>query len=156
MLQPFQFLQNLSSRITSSTRGEAEFWKYAEPAGEEPDPLKRNVLQWRRLISSVREPLEVFPGQCLDVTGFVHRQLTDKDTQFTIARQVIRCCLADTMPLGLTVYTEQAAKFESGVWIRVRGKFAVQTIQEKPVLVIVPSKIRIIRQPQKLYINSVF
>jgi uncharacterized repeat protein (TIGR03943 family) len=156
MLQPFLFLQNLSARITSPTQEEAEFWKYAEPAGEEPDPLKRNVLQWRRIISSVREPLKVFPGQSLDVIGFVHRQPTDNATQFTVARQVIRCCLADTVPLGLTVYTEQAAKFESGVWLRVRGEFAVQTIEEKLVLVIVPSKIKPIRKPQKLYINGVF
>jgi uncharacterized repeat protein (TIGR03943 family) len=155
MLQPFQFLQNLSSRITSSTDEEAEFWKCAEPAGEQPDLLKRNVLQWRRVISSVREPLEVFPGQSLDVIGFVHRQPSDNKT-FTVARQVIRCCLADTVPLGLTVYTEQATKFESGVWLRVRGEFAVQTIQGKPVLVIVPSKIKPIRKPQKLYINGVF
>ncbi|MCU0567105.1 MAG: hypothetical protein MUF49_10970 [Oculatellaceae cyanobacterium Prado106] len=129
MLQPIQFLQTLTQRILSPNEPEeAEFWKYAEPAGEEPDPLKRNVLQWRRVISAVRNPLEEFPGQAVDVLGFVHRQPGDGDRQFTIARHIIRCCLADTVPLGL----------------------------EKPTLVIVPSKLKPIREPQKVYINGVF
>ena len=157
MLQPIQFLQTLTQRILSPNEPEeAEFWKYAEPAGEEPDPLKRNVLQWRRVISAVRNPLEEFPGQAVDVLGFVHRQPGDGDRQFTIARHIIRCCLADTVPLGLVVYSDRAHQFEANAWLRVKGRFAMEMIQEKPTLVIVPSKLKPIREPQKVYINGVF
>jgi hypothetical protein len=78
MLKSWGLLKNLAEMILPSTAHPAvipeavtedpaiDIWVYAEPAGEEPDPLKRNVLQWRRLISSVREPLDEFPGWLTD------------------------------------------------------------------------------------------
>ncbi|HEY9648040.1 MAG TPA: TIGR03943 family protein [Chroococcidiopsis sp.] len=133
-----------------------DIWVYAEPAGEEPDPLKRNVLQWRRLISSVREPLDEFPGQSVDVIGFVHRQPSDSAQQFTVARHIIRCCLADTVPLGLVVQWE-GEPFAADTWLRVRGQFArVDAGNGREKLAIAPSAIEVIPTPQKLYINGVF
>jgi uncharacterized repeat protein (TIGR03943 family) len=135
-----------------------DIWVYAEPAGEEPEPLKRNVLQWRRLISSVREPLDEFPGQPLDVIGFVHganNGVNDDGKQFTIARPIIRCCLADTVPLGLTVQWE-GEPFAAETWLRVRGQFARVMSSAGEQLAIAPSAIEIIPTPQKIYINGVF
>ena len=105
MATRFPLLQNLTQWVTGlqSKAAEADdnkaaidIWSYAEPAGEELDPLKRNVLQWRRLITSVREPLDTFPGQSVDIIGFVHRQFPGAPNQFVLARRIIRCCLADT------------------------------------------------------------
>lgn len=132
-----------------------DIWSYAEPAGEEPDPLKRNVLQWRRLISSVREPLDEFPGQPVDVIGLVQRSPNDEANQFTVARHVIRCCLADTVPLGLTVQWE-GEPFAAETWVRVRGKFMRVSGRAGEKLAIAPHSIEIIPTPQKLYINGVF
>ena len=65
MLKNFPLLQNLTQFVTGKEQPKDEpaidIWSYAEPAGEEPDPLQRNVLQWRRLITSVREPVAEFP-----------------------------------------------------------------------------------------------
>jgi uncharacterized repeat protein (TIGR03943 family) len=132
-----------------------DIWVYAEPAGEEPDPFKRNVLQWRRLISSVREPLDEFPGQPIDVIGFVHCHPNDEANQFTVARHIIRCCLADTVPLGLTVQWE-GEPFVVETWLRVRGQFARVTGSAGEKLAIIPSAIEVIPTPQKIYINGVF
>ncbi len=159
MHNPFQFLQDLTKQVTGTAvedKPVIDIWAYAEPAGEEPDPLKRNVLQWRRVISSVRNPLEIFPGQPVDLIGFVHRTPTDAPDQFTLARRIIRCCLADTVTLGLSVYTPQGDQFATDSWLRVRGKFGVHPIPGKPTLAIVPTKIKSIPKPKKLYINGVF
>lgn len=164
MLKPLTFLKNLTDAILKSSSEEKpksteeapaiDIWVYAEPAGEEPDPLKRNVLQWRRLISSVREPLDEFPGQKVDVIGFVHRTPNDESNQFTVARHIIRCCLADTVPLGLTVQWDDSLAAET--WVRVRGQFTRVVGNAGEKLAIAPTKVEVIPTPQKIYINGVF
>lgn len=162
MLKPIQFFQTLTQRVMGTMTPQPEdapaidIWEYAEPAQEEANPLKRNVLQWRRLISSVRDPLEVFPGQPVDIIGFVQRSQFDTPEQFTLARPIIRCCLADTVPLGLIIYTPKASEFSTDAWLRVQGQFETQMIRERPTLVVMPKQIKSIATPKKLYINGVF
>jgi uncharacterized repeat protein (TIGR03943 family) len=160
MLKQFPLLQNLAQFITGKeppTDAPAiDIWAYAEPAGEEPDPLQRNVLQWRRLISSVREPVEEFPGQPVNIIGFVHRPFPPMPNQFVLARRVIRCCLADTMPLGLAIATEAADTYEADQWLRVQGCFGTTLYHNRPTLVVIPASITPIAVPQKAYINGVF
>lgn len=166
MLKSFNLFQALTDRVMGklpiveepeNEEAAIDIWRYAEPAGEEPDPLKRNLLQWRRLISSVRDPLETFPGQPINVIGFVHRPSTNNtEDQFILARQIIRCCLADTVPLGLIVHVSTAAQFKANTWLHVEGLFAAVAVGQKQVLMIEPRQIQPIPEPQKLYINGVF
>jgi uncharacterized repeat protein (TIGR03943 family) len=160
MLKKFPLLQNLTQFVTGPepTKDEPaiDIWAYAEPAGEEPDPLQRNVLQWRRLITSVREPVDEFPGQPVDIIGFVHRPLPPMPNQFVLARHIIRCCLADTVPLGLAIATDTADSYEAEQWLRVRGHFGTTLYRNRPTLVVIPEHITPIEQPQKAYINGVF
>ncbi len=160
MLKKFKFWQDLTSLVNDKNTATEEpvfdIWHYAEPAVEEPDPLNRNVLQWRRAISSVRDPLTTFPGQPVNLVGFVQRMPTDKVNQFALARRVIRCCLADTVPLGLPVYTTEANQFETDSWLHVRGVFSSLLVDGKQMLVIEPRGIELISEPKKPYINGVF
>ncbi|KPQ32237.1 MAG: TIGR03943 family protein [Phormidesmis priestleyi Ana] len=133
-----------------------DIWAYAEPAGEEPDPLKRNILQWRRLITSVPDPLETFVGQRVDIIGFVHQRFQDNPSQFVLARHIIRCCLADTVPLGLVIHTDVNNNFETDTWLKVQGSFAKISVSSKLTLVVIPEQIDVIPEPQKAYINGVF
>ncbi|MGP1387286.1 MAG: TIGR03943 family putative permease subunit [Thainema sp.] len=160
MLKNFPLLQNLTQFVTGKEPPQDEpaidIWSYAEPAGEEPDPLRRNVLQWRRLITSVREPVEDFPGQPVDIIGFVHRPLPPMPNQFVLARRMIRCCLADTVPLGLAIATDTADAFPADQWLRVQGKFGTAFYRNHLTLVVIPDTITPIEEPQKAYINGVF
>jgi uncharacterized repeat protein (TIGR03943 family) len=141
---------------TAINKAAIDIWAYAEPASEEPDPLKRNVLQWRRLITSVREPLAIFPGQPVDIIGFVHRPFPVIPNQFVLARHIIRCCLADTVPLGLTVHIDNADEFTTETWLHIQGYFRTVDIHSKPTLVVIPNHTQVIPEPQKIYINGVF
>lgn len=160
LLKQFPLLQNLTQLITGKEPDKdapaIDIWAYAEPAGKELDPLQRNVLQWRRLITSVREPVEEFPGQPVDIIGFVHRPFPPMPNQFVLARRVIRCCLADTMPLGLAIATETADTYEADQWLRVQGYFGTTLYRNRPTLVVIPDSIIPIAVPQKAYINGVF
>jgi len=160
MLKNFPLLQNLTQFVTGQEPPKDEpaidIWAYAEPAGEEPDPLQRNVLQWRRLITSVREPVEEFPGQPVDIIGFVHRPFPPVPNQFVLARRIIRCCLADTVPLGLAIATDTADTFKADQWLRVQGHFGTTLDRNRPTLVVMPDTITPMEEPRKAYINGVF
>lgn len=160
MIKPLAFIQDLSRLVVSNEQPEDQavvnIWEYAEAANPEPDPLKRNVLQWRRVISAERDPIEVFTGQAVEVTGFVHRTDNDSPHSFTIARQIIRCCMADAMPSGLVVYSPEASRYPTESWLRIRGVFKGRSLNEKPTLVIEPKQIKRIREPKKRFINGVF
>lgn len=159
-LKNFPLLQNLAQLVMGKEPVKDEpaidIWAYAEPAGEEPDPLQRNVLQWRRLITSVREPVDVFPGQPVDIMGFVHRPFPPMPNQFVLARRIIRCCLADTVPLWLAIATDTADSYEADQWLRVQGTFGTTLYRNRPILVVIPETITPIAEPQKVYINGVF
>ena len=141
---------------TAESNAAIDIWSYAEPAGEEPDPLQRNVLQWRRLITSVRDPIDIFPGQPVNIVGFVHRPFPGVPNQFVLARHIIRCCLADTVPLGLAIHTDTADDFENDTWLQVQGVFGTVDVRNRPTLVVIPDQIQPIPKPKKAYINGVF
>jgi uncharacterized repeat protein (TIGR03943 family) len=160
MLNKFPRLLNLSQwiggRQNQTDEPAIDIWVYAEPAGEEADPLKRNVLQWRRLISGVPDPILSFAGQPVDVVGFVHRPPGTPTNQLVVARQIIRCCLADTVPLGLTLQAEHLITYTDQSWLRVRGHFEGVHQGTRAQLVVIPDHLEVIEPPQKSYINGVF
>jgi uncharacterized repeat protein (TIGR03943 family) len=125
-----------------------------EPAGTQADPLKRNVLQWRRVLSSVRDPVATFSGQPMDVVGFVHRAPTTPPDQFNLARFVIRCCIVDASPVALPVQTSEAGSLPLDTWVRVQGAFAAGTVNGQRGLVITPTRIEPVPQPTRPYING--
>jgi uncharacterized repeat protein (TIGR03943 family) len=125
-----------------------------EPAGDEPDPLKRNILQWRRMISGVRDPVAAFAGQPVDVVGFVYHAPSDKTNQFSVARYVIRCCVADATPLGLPVQSTESAGLTPDMWVRVHGALVAGTVNGQTVLAIEAQQIEPVPQPTTPYING--
>ncbi|MGD1951170.1 MAG: TIGR03943 family protein [Leptolyngbyaceae cyanobacterium] len=159
MATRFPLLKNLTQWVTGAqkeNKAAIDIWSYAEPAGEEPAPLKRNVLQWRRLITSVKDPIDIFPGQSVNIVGFVHRTFPDTPNQFVLARHIIRCCLADTVPLGLAIHTDTAADFKNDTWLQIQGVFGTVDVRNRPTLVVIPDQIQPIPKPKKAYINGVF
>ena len=151
---------NLMSRTPAAPEPPADrefdMTKLGEPAGDEPDPLKRNLLQWRRVISAAADPAARFAGQAIDVVGFVRHAPDDGPQQFTLARYVIRCCLADATPLGLPVRSPSGAVFEADLWVHVRGTLVPATVDDTQLLVIEPRTIEPIAQPAVPYINGTF
>lgn len=159
MLKSLPFLQDLTRLVISEepeNQAAVNIWEYAEAASPEPNPLKRNVLQWRRIITAERDPVRVFSGQPIDIIGFVHRTPQDAPESFTLSRQIIRCCMADATPSGLVVYSSKALSYPTNCWLRVQGVFGGRSLNDTLTLVIEPTHIKRIREPKKRFINGVF
>jgi uncharacterized repeat protein (TIGR03943 family) len=138
----------------SQTATDFDMNRAYEPAGKQADPLQRNVLQWRRVLSSVRDPVATFSGQPVDVIGFVHRTPTTPPDQINLARFVIRCCIVDANSVALVVQTSEASALELDTWVRVQGAFAAGTVNGQRGLVIAPTRIEPVPQPSRPYING--
>ncbi|WOD39674.1 hypothetical protein [Nodosilinea sp. E11] len=163
MLKTISLWQDLASLVKGTNRTpeadrteEADFWRYAEPAGQEADPLKRNVLQWRRLILSTKDAVSVFAGEPVQVIGYVDRDHGTEPHLFNLVRPVIRCCLDDTVPLGIPVFSEDTEKLMPGTWLMVTGLLAPEMVKQRESLVVRPHTIKPIAKPEKAYINGVF
>ncbi|MGG6240941.1 TIGR03943 family putative permease subunit [Nodosilinea sp. AN01ver1] len=163
MLKTISLWQDLAS-LVKGTKGtpedssaeDADFWRYVEPAGKEPDPLKRNVLQWRRLILSTKDAVSVFAGQPVQVIGYVDRSNLTEPRLFNLVRPVIRCCLDDTVPLGIPVFSQDTEQLTLGTWLMVTGLLMPLKINQRESLVVKPDSIKLICKPERAYINGVF
>jgi uncharacterized repeat protein (TIGR03943 family) len=163
MLKTISLWQDLASLVTGTKRTlednsteDADFWRYAEPAGKEAEPLKRNVLQWRRLILSTKDAVSVFAGQPVQVIGYVDRSSLTEPYLFNLVRPVIRCCLDDTVPLGIPVFSQDTEQLTLGTWLMVTGMLMPSTINQREALVVQPDAIKPIPKPERVYINGVF
>jgi uncharacterized repeat protein (TIGR03943 family) len=163
MLKTISLWQDLASLVKGTKKTseadsteEADFWRYAEPAGKESEPLKRNVLQWRRLILSTKDAVSVFAGQPVQVIGYVDRNKVTEPNLFNLVRPVIRCCLDDAVPLGIPVLLQDTEQLTPGTWLMVTGLLTPLTINQREALVVQPEAIKLISRPEKAYINGVF
>ena len=112
----------------------------------------RTVLDWVRAFGSASD-LNTFAGQSADMIGFVYRDIRfDGKPQFLVARFVMSCCVADASAMGITVQTADADKWEADGWIRVTGKFAIQTVNGSAAPVLVADKIEPAAQPAHPYL----
>jgi uncharacterized membrane protein YcgQ (UPF0703/DUF1980 family) len=163
MLKTISLWQDLASLVKGTKKtpendspGDADFWRYAEPAGKEPDPLKRNVLQWRRLILSTKDAVSIFAGQPVQIIGYVDLDNLTEPYLFNLVRPVIRCCLDDTVPLGIPIFSQDTENLLPGTWLMVTGLLAPLVVKQRETLVVNPHSIKPIDKPDKAYINGVF
>ena len=120
---------DVSSDLGSITTGDAQVIGTA--------PLQRNVLEWIRAFNTTSD-LDSFNGQEANIVGFIYRNpAMDGTDQFTVARFVMSCCVADAQAIGLTVEWPGGADLAEDSWVQVRGTFQVQTTDgtTRPVLI---------------------
>ena len=115
-------------------------------------PADRNVLDWVRAFNS-SSGMNEFTGQPADLIGFVYRDIRfDGKPQFMIARFAISCCVADASALGVIVQTADSAKLTQDSWVHVKGKFAVQSIDQRDTPVLIAESVEQTTQPTHPYL----
>jgi putative membrane protein len=68
------------------------------------------------------ETLGLGPGQQVDLTGFVMKAGSAPKAPFTLGRFYITCCVADAIPIGVSVYPTLAqGGFAKDTWLDVTG-----------------------------------
>jgi putative membrane protein len=68
------------------------------------------------------ETLGLSPGRQVDLTGFVMKAGSSPKAPFTLGRFYITCCVADAIPIGVTVEPTLAeGGFPKDTWLNVTG-----------------------------------
>ena len=67
------------------------------------------------------ENQEQLSGHRFRLTGFVYKDPDLENNQFVIARFVIVCCLADTVPIGIIAESPNASDLKSDTWVEAEG-----------------------------------
>ena len=123
------------------------------PASYQPDPMQRNILDWLREFSRVSNPAAL-NGEQLDVVGFIYREPSMGANEFMIARFTMSCCVADAFAIGMPVVVEDAAQYETGVWVRIQGELQAGSFGGETLPIIQPESIEPVETPNTPYLYS--
>ena len=114
-------------------------------AGFALPPEQRSLVDWVRILRNSPDP-SVFAGQAVRVQGFVRYR---NDTAPSLARLVVRCCLADATAAELTVSWPQAQPApQRDQWLDVRGVMGHRQGKNGKEALVIPDQIRSIPRPR--------
>ena len=114
------------------------------------DSAQRRFADWIKILST-SDNVRQFSGEAVQVTGFVYRPKEALETEFLLARFVIRCCSADARPVVLRVKTDQAMGLKPDTWITLTGQWQTDADPSQPLYVAVKT-LQIVDQPIDPYI----
>lgn len=115
-------------------------------AGFALPPEQRTLVDWARILRNSSDP-GVFQGQAVKVEGFV---LQRKGAPPSLARLVLRCCLADATPVELAVrWPEDGPEPREDQWLEVIGSMEVRQGPSGMEAVVIPQRIRPIPRPKQ-------
>ena len=84
---------------------------------------------------------DIHPGRSVTLTGFVSHEATGADGHFELSRFYITCCVADAIPIGVTVVPGSGVKARprrdewlvvTGAVVREGDEFGVRALKIKP------------------------
>jgi uncharacterized repeat protein (TIGR03943 family) len=135
--------QNAASGTSSSTETEG----FISPLLSLSQTDSYTLADWTRLLRRDPEPSS-HEGKTVKLEGFV--QPLPGGT-YALARFIVSCCVVDASPIALEVDAPQG-ELLAGQWLRLEGRFAVQTRDGQRVLVVVPEKVESIPEPALPYL----
>ncbi len=91
-------------------------------------------------------------GVPVDLAGFVVRQEGDATNQFTLARFVLVCCVADASALGLPVVWGGGDPPPQDAWVRIRGVLDQDIVQRALAPVIRAESVERVERPADPYL----
>lgn len=137
-LPPNPSFSDLASN-RQSTIGEVEELDFLLPPGQ------RSLTDWVRLLRSQPDP-QLYKGDPVRISGFVLKQ---QDSPPQLGRLLVRCCLADATPIGLSVRWPKGFRPQPDQWLAVEGTMGVESIANQSRSVVIPTSIRPIPRPAR-------
>jgi putative membrane protein len=94
--------------------------------------------------------LNIHPGQQVNLLGFVSKAAPSPAGPFQLSRFYITCCVADSIPVGVTVYpTLTRGSYSTDAWLTVKGALAKQGSN----YVVKAESIRHVSEPKNPYLS---
>ncbi len=106
--------------------------------------------------AEIMSEIQFFPqdyiGKEIVMTGFVFRPPGVAANQFSLVRYVVMCCTADALPYGVLCELPDAAKYEEGTWLSIRGFLQRTTYEDKTVPAIKITFRKQVPEPKNPYV----
>lgn len=113
---------------------------------------KYDVGDWVRRLS-YQPDLEGYKGKQVNLTGFVFPISGVGEDKFMLSRFLISCCVVDATPIGLLVeIPDWKSNYTPDSWLNVKGIFDVKSVDGHDTLVVKPSDVQQVSQPERPYI----
>lgn len=111
----------------------------------------RSIVDWVRTLNVYPEP-DAYTGEKVKVQGFVIYPTDLPENYLLVSRFIITCCAADVYPIGLPVKLSQTRRlFPPDTWLEIEGKMTTEVLGNSRKLVIQPSSIQEIPEPDNPY-----
>lgn len=144
-LSPSSVTQRENSIATSQTN-------YCNIPKPKEGETNVSINRWRSAFNSCQK-LSYFDNTSIMITGFVSSGTLQNYgyDYFELARYVISCCAADSIPMKILVEKTPANSYRDGTWLTVKGKLIQKIINGKAEYVITESTTTAIPQPEDPY-----
>lgn len=144
-LSPSSVTQRENSIATSQTN-------YCNIPKPKEGETNVSINRWRSAFNSCQK-LSYFDNTSITITGFVSSGTLQNYgyDYFELARYVISCCAADSIPMKILVEKTPANSYRDGTWLTVKGKLMQKIINGKAEYVITESTATVIPQPEDPY-----
>lgn len=144
-LSPSSVTQRENSIATSQTN-------YCNIPKPKEGETNVSINRWRSAFNSCQK-LSYFDNTSITITGFVSSGTLQNYgyDYFELARYVISCCAADSIPMKILVEKTPANSYRDGTWLTVKGKLMQKIINGKAEYVITESTATAIPQPEDPY-----
>ena len=137
-LPPNPSFSDLASNRNSDLGSEVEL-DFLLPPGQ------RSLTDWVRLLRSQPDP-QLYQGDPVRISGFV---LTQPNGPPQLGRLLVRCCLADATPIGLSVRWPPGFTPKPDQWLAIEGGMGVDSVAGQQRSVVLPARIRPIPSPAR-------
>ncbi len=144
-LSPSSVTQRENSIATSQTN-------YCNIPKPKEGETNVSINRWRSAFNSCQK-LSYFDNTSITITGFVSSGILQNYgyDYFELARYVISCCAADSIPMKILVEKTPANSYRDGTWLTVKGKLMQKIINGKAEYVITEATATAIPQPEDPY-----
>ena len=144
-LSPSSVTQRENSIATSQTN-------YCNIPKPKEGETNVSINRWRSAFNSCQK-LSYFDNTSIMITGFVSSGTLQNYgyDYFELARYVISCCAADSIPMKILVEKTPANSYRDSTWLTVKGKLMQKIINGKAEYVITESTATAIPQPEDPY-----
>lgn len=140
---------SVTQRENSITTSQTNYCNIPKPQEGETNV---SINRWRSAFNSCQK-LSYFDNTSITITGFVSSGTLQNYgyDYFELARYVISCCAADSIPMKILVEKTPANSYRDGTWLTVKGKLMQKIINGKAEYVITESTATAIPQPEDPY-----
>lgn len=150
MLPPKPLSANsVAQRENSITASQTNYCNTPKPREGETNV---SINRWRSAFNSCQK-LSYFDNTSITITGFVSSGTLQNYgyDYFELARYVISCCAADSIPMKILVEKTPANSYRDGTWLTIKGKLMQKIINGKAEYVITEATATAIPQPEDPY-----